>query len=139
MGGSKHRTKVESPPIYHPKRILGPLIAMSAAATEVTGRDRAKFFRRPLLKKGMPLRYIRSGTYRIDTLEDWKDLLSEHHYKFLLQLEKVMGSTGFEIILVFIASFSPAQGERNQMVNAKFTRPVNAMPMSSEHSDARKK
>ena len=26
---------------------------------------------------------------------------------------------------------SPAQGERNQMVNAKFTRPVNVMPMSS--------
>ena len=47
------------------------------------------------------------------------------------QLEKVMGLTGFVIIHVFIASFSPAQGERNQMVNAKFTRPVNAMPMSN--------
>ena len=35
------------------------------------------------------------------------------------------------IIHVFIASFSPAQGERNQMVNTKFTRPVNEMPMSS--------
>ena len=42
-----------------------------------------------------------------------------------------MGLTGFVIIHVFIAPFSPAQGERNQMVNAKFTRPVNAMPMSS--------
>ena len=42
-----------------------------------------------------------------------------------------MGLTGFVIIHVFIASFSPAQGERNQMVNAKFTRPVNAMPMST--------
>ena len=42
-----------------------------------------------------------------------------------------MGLTGFLIIHVFIASFSPAQGERNQMVNAKFTRPVNALPMSS--------
>ena len=41
-----------------------------------------------------------------------------------------MGLTGFVIIHVFIASFSPAQGERNQMVNTKFTRPVNAMPMS---------
>ena len=41
-----------------------------------------------------------------------------------------MGLTGFVIIHVFIASFSPAQGERNQMVNAKFTRPVNAKPMS---------
>ena len=42
-----------------------------------------------------------------------------------------MGLTGFVIIHVFIASFSPAQGERNLMVNAKFTRPVNAMPMST--------
>ena len=32
---------------------------MSAAATEVTGRDRAMYFRRPLLKKELPLRYIR--------------------------------------------------------------------------------
>ena len=32
------------------------------------------------------------------------------------------------IIHVFIASFSPAQGGRNQMLNAKFTRPVNVMP-----------
>ena len=47
------------------------------------------------------------------------------------RLEKVVELTGFVIIHVFIASFSPAQGERNQMVNAKFTRPVNAMPMSS--------
>ena len=46
-------------------------------------------------------------------------------------VEKVVGSTGFVIIHVFIASFSPAQGERNLMVNAKFTRPVNAMPMST--------
>ena len=44
--------------------------------------------------------------------------------------EKVLGLTGFVIIHVFIASFSPAQGERNQMVNTKFTRPVNEMPMS---------
>ena len=42
-----------------------------------------------------------------------------------------MGLTGFVIIHVFIASFSPAQGERNQIVNAKLTRPVNAMPMST--------
>ena len=42
-----------------------------------------------------------------------------------------MGLTGLVIIHVFIASFSPAQGERNQMVNTKFTRPVNAMPMST--------
>ena len=47
-------------------------------------------------------------------------------------LEKVVALTGgFVIIHVFIAPFSPAQGERNQMVNTKFTRPVNAMPMSS--------
>ena len=45
-----------------------------------------------------------------------------------------MGLTGFVIIHVFIASFSPAQGERNQMVNAKFTRPFNAMPKSNNHS-----
>ena len=43
-------------------RIFGPLVAMSAAA-EVTGRDRAKFFRRPLLQKGLPLRYIRLGSF----------------------------------------------------------------------------
>ena len=60
-----------------------------------------------------------------------------NNYKFhrggsgLSQLEKVVGLTGFVIIHVFIASFSPAQGERNQMVNTKFTRPVNEMPMSS--------
>ena len=47
------------------------------------------------------------------------------------QLEKVVGLTDFVIIHVFIASFSPAQGERNQMVNTKFTRPVNDMPMST--------
>ena len=52
------------------------------------------------------------------------------------ELERVMGLTGFVIIYVFIASFSPAQGERNQMVNTKFTRPVNAMPMSSRDSVA---
>ena len=46
-------------------------------------------------------------------------------------VEKVEGLTGFVIIHVLIASFSPVEGERNQMVNAKFTRPVNAMPMSS--------
>ena len=51
--------------------------------------------------------------------------------KYLWTVEKVVGLTGFVIIYVFIASFSPAQGERNQIVNAKFTRPVNAMPMSS--------
>ena len=45
--------------------------------------------------------------------------------------EKVVGLTGFVIIYVFIASFSPVQGERNQVVNTKFTRPVNEMPMSS--------
>ena len=42
-----------------------------------------------------------------------------------------MGLTGFVIIHVFIASFSPAQGERNQMVNTKFTRPVNEISESS--------
>ena len=47
------------------------------------------------------------------------------------EVEKVVGLTGFVIIHVFIASFPPAQGERNQMVNAKFTRPVNVMPMST--------
>ena len=47
------------------------------------------------------------------------------------RIEKVVGLTGFVIIHVFIASFSPAQGEHNQMVNTKFTRPVNEMPMSS--------
>ena len=46
-------------------------------------------------------------------------------------IEKVVGLTGFVIIHVFIASFSPAQGESSQMVNTKFTRPVNAMPMST--------
>ena len=45
--------------------------------------------------------------------------------------EKVVGLTGFVIIHVIITSFSPAQGERNQMVNTKFTRPVNEMPMST--------
>ena len=49
----------------------------------------------------------------------------------MFHLEKVVGLTGFVIIHVFIASFSPAQGERNQMVDTKFTRPVNEMPMSS--------
>ena len=42
-----------------------------------------------------------------------------------------MGLTGFVIIHVFIASFSPARGECNHMVNTKFTRPVNVMPMSN--------
>ena len=46
-------------------------------------------------------------------------------------VEKVVGLAGFMIIQVFIATFSPAQGERNQMVNTKFTRPVNEMPMSN--------
>ena len=46
-------------------------------------------------------------------------------------LEKVVGLTGFVIIHVFIPSFSPAQGECNQIVNTKFTRPVNEMPMST--------
>ena len=50
---------------------------------------------------------------------------------FARGLEKVVGLTGFVIIHAFIASFSPAQGERNQVVNAKFTRPFNEMPMSS--------
>ena len=48
-------------------------------------------------------------------------------------LGKVVGLTGFVIIHVFIASFSPAQGEHNQIVNTKFARPVNEMPMSSTH------
>ena len=39
-----------------------------------------------------------------------------------------MGLTGFVIIHVLIASFSPAREECNQRVNTKFTRPVNAMP-----------
>ena len=48
-------------------------------------------------------------------------------------LGKVVGLTGFVTIHVFtrIASFCPVRGERNQMVNTKFTRPVNAMPMST--------
>ena len=54
-------------------------------------------------------------------------------------VEKVVGLTGFVIIHVFIASFSPAQGERNQMVSTKFTRPVNAMPMSSGHCRPRRR
>ena len=37
--------------------------------------------------------------------------------------------TGFVIIHVLIALFSPAQGEQNQTVNTKFTRPLNEMPM----------
>ena len=45
-------------------------------------------------------------------------------------IEKVVGLTGFVIIHVFIASFSPAQGERNLIVNTKFTGPVNEMPKS---------
>ena len=49
----------------------------------------------------------------------------------MCRLEKVVGLTGFVIIHLFIASFSPAQGERNQKVKSKFSRPVNAMPMSS--------
>ena len=53
------------------------------------------------------------------------------------QLEKVVGLTSFVIIHVFIASFSPAQGEHNQMVNAKFTRPVNEMPMSDGNDEKR--
>ena len=51
----------------------------------------------------------------------------------LLEIEKVVGLTGFVNIYVFIASFSPTQGERNQMVNVKFARPVNAVPMSNRH------
>ena len=51
---------------------------------------------------------------------------SDPHFR----LEEVVGLTGFVIIHVFIASLSPAKGERNQMVNTKFTRPVNEMPMS---------
>ena len=50
------------------------------------------------------------------------------------QLEIVVGLTGFVIIHVFIAPFPPAQGECNQMVNTKFTRPVNEMPMSTAHA-----
>ena len=42
-----------------------------------------------------------------------------------------MGLTGFVIIHVFIATFSPTPGERNKMV--KFTRPVNSMPMSTRY------
>ena len=52
----------------------------------------------------------------------------------LLGVEKVVGLTGLVIIHAFIASFSPAQGKHNQMVNTKFTRPVNAMPMSNVYS-----
>ena len=50
------------------------------------------------------------------------------------ELGKVVGLTGFVIFHVFIASFSPAQGERNQIANANFTRPVNAMPMSNNRA-----
>ena len=45
-----------------------------------------------------------------------------------------MELTGFVIIHMFIESFSPAQGEHNQMVNTEFTTPVNEMPMSSFNS-----
>ena len=64
-------------------------------------------------------------------LADLSCELCEHHFQY--GLEKVMGLTGFVIIHVFIASFSPAQGERNQIVDAKFTRPVNVMPMCSPY------
>ena len=60
-------TQKENHKSCHPKRIFGPLVAMSAAA-EVTGRDRAKFFRRPLLQKGLPLRYIRLGSFLFGVL-----------------------------------------------------------------------
>ena len=49
-----------------------------------------------------------------------------------------MGLTGFVIFHVLIAPFSPAQGERNQVVNTKFTRPVNEMPMSTSDSQREK-
>ena len=54
----------------------------------------------------------------------------------IFQLEKVVGLTGFVIIHVFIASFCPAQRERNQMGNTKFTRPVNEMRMSTSNQTA---
>ena len=63
----------------------------------------------------------------------WVNKISKYWLLSQLRLEKVIGLTGFVIIHVFIASFSPAQGECNQMVNAKFTRPVNVMPMSSSN------
>jgi len=52
----------------------------------------------------------------------------EHGARSGWVLEKVVGLTGFVIIHVFIALFSPAQGERNRTVNTTFTRPVNEMP-----------
>ena len=48
----------------------------------------------------------------------------------MLSIEKVVGLTDFVFIHVFIASFSPAQGEGNQIIKTKFTRTVNEMPMS---------
>ena len=38
------------------------------------------------------------------------------------EIEKGVGLTGFVIIHVLIASFSPAQGEHNQMLNTEFFR-----------------
>ena len=86
----------------------------------------------------------------VSALEDFAAQLGDHQFLFLLScclgsrhggrqraildVEKVVGLTDFVIIHVFIAAFSPAQGEHNQIVNAKFTRPVNAMPMSSSNS-----
>ena len=60
-------------------------------------------------------------------------MLGESHFLFCCFIVgKVVGLTGFVIIHLFIAPFSLAQGERNEMVNTKFTRPVNEMPMSSD-------
>ena len=53
----------------------------------------------------------------------------------MLGIGKVVGLTGFVIIHVFIALFSPAQGERNQTVNTKFIRPVNEMPMFTSDTE----
>ena len=72
-----------------------------------------------------------TSTARTGRVDIWLDTLVWTPPTRWSGLEKVVGLTGFVIIHVFFASFSPAEGERNQMVNAKFTRPVNAMPMSS--------
>ena len=60
----------------------------------------------------------------------------DNEWVWVSGIEKVVGLTGFVIIHVFIVTFSPAQGECNQMVNTKFTRPVNEMSMSTLESPA---
>ena len=46
-----------------------------------------------------------------------------------------MALTGLMSILVFIAPFSLAQGDRNQCVNTEFTRPDNEIRKSNADTD----